>query len=340
MTQHLRIALVGVGMVAQTHIDAIQASENLVLSGVCARRPDRARAVSEVNGGLGVFERFQDITLQNTDFVIIATPPSVRHELIAHFCAQGVPILLEKPIDRTLEGAQQIVAMCEQAGLPLGIVFQHRTRSAVAVLREKIARLGPLALVEINIPWWRPQSYYDEPGRGTLAQDGGGVLMTQAIHTLELALSFTGPVRRVSAMARTSALHAMETEDFVTAGLEFDSGAIGSMMATTASCPGGKETIVLHGPNGVARLVGHALTIDWRDGTSESTGGEAASGGGADPMAFSFGWHQAIIEDFAAALSEDHPPLVSGREALAVHALIEALIRSSEAGERVEVAHV
>ena len=255
-------------------------------------------------------------------------------------CARGVPILMEKPIERNLAAATNIVETCERSGIPLGIVFQHRSRAAVAVLRERLGDLGPVSLIEISVPWWRDQSYYDEPGRGTLEQDGGGVLMTQAIHTLDLALSLAGPVKRVQAMASTSSFHQMEAEDTFTAGLVFQSGASGSLFATTASFPGGKETIVLHGENGVARLVGDTLSIDWRSGKTETLGMEAATGGGADPMAFSHGWHQAVIEDFVAGLKENRPPMIPGREALKTHALIEALIASSEAGTAMEVADV
>lgn len=337
----MRIALVGVGMVAQTHVDAIQASrKNLSLRGVCARRRTNARAFADKNGGLDVFASIEEITPENTDFVLIATPPNARVPLIDHFCKIGMPILLEKPIERTLAVATEIVEQCEAADIPLGIVFQHRTRDAVATLRDKMEKLGLLALVEIHVPWWRDQSYYDEPGRGTLEQDGGGVLMTQAIHTLDLALSLTDQVARVQAMARTTSLHIMEAEDTVTAGLEFQSGATGTLFATTASFPGGKESITLHGENGVARLEGNALTITWRDGNTEAFGVTEATGGGADPMAFSFGWHQAIIEDFAGALRANRPPLITGREALKAHALIDALIRSSRTGTLTEVAHV
>ncbi len=340
MTDQSRIALIGVGMVAQTHVDAISASPGLTLSGVCARRPERAQAFASANGDLPVFNAVTDITRDTTDFAIIATPPNARADLVAHLCAEGVPILMEKPIERYLSAAQGIVETCERASLPLGIVFQHRTRDAVARLRGLLDRIGSLALVEIAVPWWRDQSYYDEPGRGTYKQDGGGVLMTQTIHTLDLALSLAGPVSRVQAMARTSSLHDMETEDFVSAGLDFANGAHGSLMATTASYPGGKERITLHGSEGVATLEGDALTVNWREGTVETFGKDGATGGGADPMAFSFGWHRAVIEDFADALATGRDPLVTGREALRVHALIDALIRSSDSGQITEVAHV
>ena len=197
--------------------------------------------------------------------------------------------------------------------------------------------LGPLVAVETNVPWWRPQAYYDEPGRGTYARDGGGVLISQAIHTLDLMLTLTGPVSDVTAMCVTTAHHRMEAEDFVIAGLRFTNGAAGQLFATTAGFPGAGETITLHCRDASARLGAGILKIDWLDGRSESSGESLASGAGADPMAFASDWHRLVIEDFADAVSTGRPPLVPGRSALAVHALIEAIERSGRTGTRVEV---
>jgi predicted dehydrogenase len=187
-------------------------------------------------------------------------------------------------------------------------------RAAAMHLRAMLSegRLGDLGLVEIVVPWWRDQSYYDEPGRGTYARDGGGVLISQAIHTLDMALSLAGPVRRVQAMASTTAFHDMESEDYVTAGLSFENGAVGSLVASTASFPGAAETLTLHGMLGSARLVSGELTVTFRSGEVETFGEDAGSGGGADPMAFTHEWHQGLIADFADAIAEGRPaPMVA-----------------------------
>ena len=238
---------------------------------------------------------------------------------------------MEKPIERTLEAAERIVTTCKNASVPLGMVLQHRMREASLLLTRLLREdhFGKPAVAEISVLWWRPQSYYDEPGRGTLARDGGGVLISQAIHTMDLALSLMGPVRTVQAMARTTSLHQMETEDFVTAGLEFANGAVGSLIASTASFPGAAESIVLHCERASVALHSGQLHITWRDGRTETMGQAASTGGGADPMAFTHAWHQGIIEDFASALEQGRPPSVSGQDALAVHRLIDATIRSS-----------
>lgn len=341
----MRVALIGVGMVADTHVLALRDAPGLTLSGVCGRSHASAKAYAQ-----SLQTRFQmscqayadvDTVAQDPDidFVIIATPPDARASLVSVCVEAGKPILMEKPIERTLGAARDIVSTC-QGRVPLGIMFQHRAREASIALGNRLAELGALQTVEITVPWWRDQSYYDVPGRGTYARDGGGVLISQAIHTLDLALSLTGPVRAVQAFARSSTAHQMETEDFVSAGLEFANGAVGSLMASTASFPGAAERITLHCAKASAILGEGVLRLHWRDGRMEEIGAAATTGGGADPMAFTHAWHQSVIEDFAQALRTGRAPMCSGQEALKVHALIDALIQSSTGRKLVEVPNV
>lgn len=334
----MKTALIGLGMVAGTHVRAIAATKgNIALRGVCARDADKGaafaqEAASELGTAPKLYASPQEIADDpEIDFVIVATPPNARAEIVRSLANAGKHILLEKPIERTSAAAADIVSICDAAGIKLGVVFQHRMRGSALKLSELASEgaLGALAVAEILVPWWREQSYYDEPGRGTYARDGGGVLISQAIHTLDLALTFTGPARKLQAFARTTALHEMESEDFVSAGLEFANGAVGSLTASTASYPGRAESITLHYAKASVRLESGKLLVDWRDGRQESFGEEAATGGGADPMAFTHEWHQKIIEDFAQAVAKDGKPLASGREALAVHQLIDALLESS-----------
>lgn len=334
----MNLAMIGLGMVAATHLNAIKAStKGLTLRGVCSRDAGKAAAFIEAHMAdaaepVRIYKSVDEIAADEAiDFVIVATPPNARVDIIGKLIAAGKHILLEKPIERDWKAAADIVDQCEAAGVTLGIVFQHRAREVSQKLRALLdsGETGPIRVAEIVVPWWRAQSYYDEPGRGTYARDGGGVLISQAIHTMDLALSFTGAVNKVQAMARTSALHTMEAEDFVTAGLEFESGAIGSLTASTASYPGSAESITLHCEHVSVCLKSGKLDLHWQDGRHETIGEDMASGGGADPMAFTHEWHQAVIEDFAEALRTGKPPLAPGREALAVHRLIDALILSS-----------
>ena len=160
-------------------------------------------------------------------------------------------------------------------------------------------------------------------------------MLSQAIHTLDLMLALTGPAREVTAMCATTAFHDMEAEDFVTAGIKFENGAVGTVFATTASFPGSGETITLHCKNGSARLAAGELKLHWQDGRTETLGQAATSGAGADPMAFTSDWHRTVIEDFADALLEKREPLIPGRAALDVHLLISAIEQAGREGERI-----
>lgn len=342
----LNVALIGVGMVAKTHLRAVRDLAPLVrLHGVLATSPERAQAFANaaVDEGMGDIIAYLDlgalVTDPALDFVILLTPPNARQGIIEALCAARLPVLMEKPVERTLAAAAALVETCEAAGNPLGIVFQHRFRSVSEQLADMVKHgtLGEIGLVEVTVPWWRDQSYYDEPGRGTYARDGGGVLISQAIHALDLMLALVGDVRQVQAMAAQTRFHTMEAEDFVSAGMVFESGAVGSMQASTAQYPGGAEFITVHGDKGVAKLGAGQLVLNWRDGRQETLGEEGTTGGGADPMAFTHAWHQSVIEDFAHALRDQRSPRVTGREALRVHGLIDALITSSEQGRIVDL---
>ena len=336
----MQVGLIGLGMVSRTYGDAIRNSDAVSLKSVHARSSASREAFLSEWPDLGAeaAETVSEIAADPAiEFVIVTTPPNARAGIVAELAAAGKPILMEKPVERTLSAAEELVRICEAADVPLGIVLQHRARPIVADLRARIDRLGPLRMAEVNVPWWRDQGYYDEPGRGSYARDGGGVLISQAIHTLDLMLSLTGPVSEVTAMAATTGFHTMEAEDFVCAGLAFDNGAVGQLFATTASFPGRGETITLHFAHGSVHLEAGVLRVDLRDGTSETIGQAAGSGAGADPMAFTSDWHRAVIEDFARAVATGRAPLVPGRSALGVHRLIAGLERSARTGERSRV---
>ena len=343
----LNAALIGLGMVAETHLRAIQGTDGrVVLRGVLGRSAgtrDRFLAICDQLGATpkaytGLDELLADDAL---DMVILATPPNARKGFVTAFARARLPVLMEKPVERNLANARELVEICEQARLPLGIVFQHRMRDAARHLIGLMdaQALGALRMVDVRVPWWREQSYYDVPGRGSYRRDGGGVLISQAIHTLDLMLRMTGPVQTVSAMMATTGFHTMEAEDMASAGLQFANGATGAIMATTAAFPGGGESITLHCEKASAELSSAQLTLQWRDGRVEQVGEAGGTGGGADPMAFSHAWHQGILENFADVIQSDAPLVASGREALGVHALIEGIEQSARSGKHIRMEH-
>ena len=333
------LGVVGAGMAAKPHALALNAlRDRIAVRGVWRRNRaelDRFCATYDFPAA----ESYEALLADpDVDAILVLTPPNAREEIVAAAAKAGKHVLMEKPVERTTAAAERIVASCDAAGVTLGIIFQHRFRAASMALAEKVRsdELGALHAAHLVVPWWRPQQgYYDRPGRGTFAQDGGGVLITQAIHSLDLMLSLTGPVKAVTALAATTRLHQMETEDFVAGGLEFGNGAVGGLMATTANFPGGAESLTLNFDRASATLTGGNLTLNWHDGRTETVGEASSSGGGADPMAFPFDWHMAQIAEFADAVEAGRQPVSTGHSALEVHKLIDALILSGKEGRRV-----
>ncbi|MCG3267056.1 Gfo/Idh/MocA family protein [Yoonia sp. I 8.24] len=339
----LGVALIGAGMIAPTHVAALSGLRDLLrLDAVLSRHPENAAYLAETYAGTApLFTSDLTAITENPDIhiAIVATPPSVRIDLITALASAGKHILLEKPVARNSAEAQEVVEICENAGVSLGILFQHRARAPTIAAMKLLASgdLGKLAHVEIAVPLWRDQSYYDELGRGTYARDGGGVLLTQAIHTIDLALSFTGAVSSVQGMVATTALHNMEAEDMAVAGLRFANGAVGSLIASTASYPHGVETITLHYARATLRIGTGSLDVFWRGDRNDHE--VVVAGGASDngPAVAKHDWHQAIIRDFVDAVRAGTAPMVTGRQALASHHLVTAIEASSRDGRIVNL---
>jgi len=266
--------------------------------------------------------------------VLVLTPPNTHLDIVGRAARAGKHVLVEKPLEVTTARARDLVDACARAGVRLGMVLQHRFRPAAVKVKQALASgaLGKPVHCSVTVPWWRPQQgYYDQPGRGALARDGGGVLITQAIHTLDLFLHLAGPVSQVYALAGTSPVHRMETEDQVVAALRLANGAMGALDCTTTAYPGFPETILLACEKGSARIQGTEAVVEYAGPPPkrETAGGAAGGGGGADPMAFPHDWHRDLIADFLDAVAAGRDPAVSGGEALRVHRLIDALLRSA-----------
>ncbi len=333
----MNLALIGLGMASKPHLAALdQLREVVNVAGVHSRAPERREQIA-AQFGWPVYDSVEAICADaSVDGALVITPPNARMEIVMALAQAGKHVLMEKPIERTLDAARQIVEICENANVSLGIVLQHRFRAGAEALSALVQSgvLGAIHMARVSVPWWREQSYYEHRGRGRYDTDGGGVLITQAIHILDLTLSLVGPVKAVSALTGTTPLHQLEAEDFAAAGLIFQSGALGSLVATTASFPGATETLALETENAGVMLTGGELVVHWRDGRRETIGEMTNTGGGGDPMDFPCDWHRELIKDFAASWREDRAPRITGREALKVHELIDAIERSARSGRR------
>ena len=343
MSRKYGIGIVGLGNALRPHALSLKDLSGTIEVRAIFSRAQEAREKVAAEYDFPAANSLEDILDDDTiDAVLILTPPNARKEIVEQAARAGKHILMEKPVERTTEAAENIVAICEKHSVSLGIIFQHRFREGAVALRRKLdsGELGTLCAAWLTVPWWRPQSYYEEPGRGTLAQDGGGVLITQAIHAIDLMLSMTGQAAEAAAIARTTRVHQMETEDFVGAGLIFANGAPGGLIATTAAMPGFEEELVLICEKATARFKGGVLSLDYAGGGTDQIGVPTGSGGGVDRMAFPHDWHRSQIAEFFDSIANDRDPQSSGRTALATHYLIDALIRSAGSGRRTPVKQI
>jgi UDP-N-acetyl-2-amino-2-deoxyglucuronate dehydrogenase len=322
-----RVALVGLGMAVAPHVKSLLDLKDRVEVAYAFSPSKERRAAFASRFAFPVEGNLEKILAdRSVDGVMLLTPPNTHLELVERCARAGKHVLLEKPLDVTTARAEKLVAAMK--GLKLGVVLQHRFRPAVEKLRSALRGLGEIVSASCAIPVWRPQQgYYDQPGRGTKARDGGGVLLTQGIHTLDVFLSLTPGVSEVKAFSTTTPVHRMETEDLVAAALRFENGALGVLHATTAAYPGYPERIELIGTRGTALLEGTSLKVRLASGENLDFSTDAGGGGtGADPMAFPHDWHRSLLEDFLDALDQDREPRVNGAEALKVHRFIDRLL--------------
>jgi len=328
-----RVALIGLGLAAGPHLQSLSDLSGRVAVAAGVSRGEARRASFAARTGLPVTGDLDAVFADpSIDMVAILTPPASHLELVERACAHGKHILLEKPLDITTERAARLVFAVESAGVTAAVMLQHRFKPSALRLAAVLAAggLGAIVGVSVQVPLWRPQSYYDAEGRGTRARDGGGVLLSQAIHTIDLTRDLVGPVARVCGFARMGAGHRMETEDIAGAALRFANGAIGTLDATTCAYPGSLERIEIVGTLGTASLAGTGLSLRWRDGRAEDVAPDDFPGGtGADPMAFSHAAHRGVWTDFLDAIDHQRPPRITPRDALRTHYLIDAILESA-----------
>src|SRR5205807_9803556 len=276
-----------------------------------SRTPANAQKLNEALGlSCEIYTDLKPVLARPDVHVVIVTTPSGAHMEPAVAAAQaGKHVVVEKPLEITLERCDRIIDACDRAGVKLCTIFPSRFGDANHILKNAIAagRFGKLTLGETTCKWWRPQSYYDEGGwKGTKDLDGGGALMNQAIHNVDLLLWLMGPVTHVNGFAATLAHERIQVEDTAVACLRFAHGALGIIEATTSVHPGLPKTIAVHGDHGTA-VVEQEDVLRW-DFTPETAEDRAvkerfarkvgASGGASDPAAISHQGHARQLADF------------------------------------------
>lgn len=342
----LGFAIVGTGMISRFHARAIEDVRGAKLVACCDTATERAEKFASEVGCTPYDDMKKMLTDQAVDVVTIATPSGAHMEPAVQAAKAGKHVIVEKPLEITLRRCDKIIDACEKAGVKLGTIFPSRFHDSSIQMRKAIdqGRFGRLTLGDAYVKWFRTQEYYDSGAwRGTWKLDGGGALMNQAVHTVDLLSWLMGPVEEIQAQTATLAHKRIEVEDVATATLKFKSGALGVIEATTAAYPGYLKRIELHGSEGTAVLEEEDLkTWDFAKKKpadkaihkamqqSKSTGG-----GAADPAAIGHHGHTLQFKDFVKAIKNDGTPAVDGHEGRKPIEIILAIYKAAQSGKKV-----
>lgn len=348
MNQTTGFGIVGTGMISHFHAKAIQAIPGAKVAACFNQNTDKAEAFAKEYQCRAYQTLDAMLADPDVQIVNVCTPSGAHLEPAIAAARAGKHVVVEKPLEITLERCDAIINACAENGVKLCTIFPSRFSPANIALKEAIdsGRFGRLTLGDSYVKWWRTQEYYDGGGwRGTWALDGGGAYMNQAIHNVDLLYWLMGDVAQVCGFTGTLAHERIEVEDVGVACLKFANGAIGVLEATTAAWPGLLKKTEIHGSKGTV-IVEQDSILKWefaeplpedeeirrRLGASSST-----SGGAADPKAISFIGHQLQLEDFIAAIREGRSPKVDGAEGRKSVEIILAIYGSARSGNATAV---
>lgn len=339
------VGILGTGLSASMHVQALRAVPGVQVVAVAGTSLEKAAAFArkwEVPRAVVGLEGL--LAEPAVQVVHLCTPPYLHPAEVRACAAAGRHILVEKPMARTVAEADGLIETCQRAGVTLGCMFQYRFMPLSQRARAGLAagRLGRPLVADVFVKWWRgPEYYRSSTWRATREKEGGGVLINQAIHALDLVQWLVGPVVAVQGLVRT-ALHAIETEDLGLALLHYTGGAVGVLAATTIAYPGFPERIEVHGERGTMLLSPGQGRLEWylKDRPEPLVEGETAQQQAAaqDPARVSLVGHIAQFTDFYQALREGRAPAVDGREGRRALAVVEAVYRSSAEGRPVALA--
>ncbi len=355
MTGKLRFALVGCGVIGPTHAEAIQSLPDAQLVAVVDIDAERARKLADTYGAKPYSNLAEMLAQEQVDVVNICVPSGLHGEVACQVMRTGRHVIVEKPMEISREAMDEMLLVQREMDVKLAVISQHRFDPAsqqVHTLVEEGA-FGKLVMGNAVIPWWRSQAYYDSGAwRGTWKLDGGGVLMNQSIHSIDLLQWMMGPVKSIYAYTDTLA-HRMETEDVAVAVLRFAHGALGTIAATTGAYPGVTTRIEICGDHGSAVIEDDALGyLHLKRDESEAVGDYGASGkfqihektedavAGAtaqNAAALSIRGHALQIADMIRAIREDGTPLVDGYAAMKPVEIILGIYKSSRTHKEVTI---
>jgi UDP-N-acetyl-2-amino-2-deoxyglucuronate dehydrogenase len=335
--------IVGAGVIAETHAEAIAALPAARLMAVTDVEPEYAEAIAKAHGAAVEPDLDALLARQDIDVVSVCVPSGLHADVGTKAAMAGKHLVVEKPIDVTLEAADRLIGAAHTAGVALTVISQHRFDPGLVELRRLLGdgALGRLVLGEASTKWYRTQAYYDSAAwRGTRALDGGS-LMNQGIHYVDLLLWCMGPVAEVTAVCSTQA-HQIEVEDTALAIVKFTSGAVGTIVTSTAVIPGFAQRLEITGTDGTVVVEDGAIVrgaSGARPGPAPGPATEPAAPAdpatAADPAALATSGHAAQIADLLAAIEENRAPSVTGEDGRDALEIVTAVYESAREGRTV-----
>ena len=340
MTEQIGFGIVGLGLIGKVHAEAMQEIPGARLLAVCGRDAAKTGAFAARFGATAYTDYAQFLAHSGLQVVNLCTPNGLHAEQGIAAARADKHVLVEKPIEITLAKADELIAACDAARVKLGVIFQSRFLPAVLRIKRALdeGRLGKLMLGDAYVKWYRAPEYYADSWHGTLALDGGGALINQAIHTVDLLRWLAGPVETAFALKAALRYPQIEGEDTLVASLRFANGALGVIQAATSAKPGFKRRLELSGERGTIILDGDAISTWVIDGEEAAPSDDAQiTDGSANPAAISNEGHRRQIEDMLHAVLEDRAPLIDGREGRKSLEVVEALYRSANEARAVSL---
>ncbi len=334
----MRVGIVGTGAIAAKHADAYRAI-GYTLAACTNTTESRGREFAARHGARFVATPAELAASPDVDLLDVCTFPSYRLEAVRLAAAHGKHVLVQKPMAIDLPTAAAMIETAQKAGIQLGVVSQHRWDDSTLFLREAIAqgRLGRILQADAYVKWYRSAEYYARPVKGSWQTEGGGALINQAIHQVDLLLHLIGPVAEVFSFWQLGTLHRIESEDNASVLLRYANGASGVIQASTALWPGYPERIEIHGTRGTALVTGDKLT-GWDvqdDHGAPAPVASASQSGASDPLAISNLPFERQLADFGQACREGRTPACSGQDGYRALELVLGAYQSARTGNKV-----
>ncbi|MGP8269569.1 MAG: Gfo/Idh/MocA family protein [Terracidiphilus sp.] len=336
----MRVGMIGTGAIAGKHAQAYKNIGYRVT--VCTDlNAERGRKFAKIYGAEFVSSAELLCGHPEVDFVDVCTLPNYRLPAVELCASNGKHVLVQKPMAIELETAERMIVLARDAGIQLGVVSQHRFDDSVLFLKRAIAegRLGKILEADAYVKWYRSAEYYAPRIKGSWAGEGGGALINQAIHQIDILLHLIGPVDEVFAQWQLGALHKIESEDSLNALLHYSSGALGVIQAATSYWPGFAERVEIHGTKGSAIITGDQLTAwDVQDDSGEAAPlAKLEATGASDPMAISLLTIERQQLDFGEACKTGRPPACTGMDGFRALQLVKSIYTSCAEARKVEI---